>query len=184
MPLFPRKTAIVFFTITLGFASNSAYGQLERNPRLGYGIGYNHMGEQYLKSGICDLLSNQNSDQGSDNLVQAEQAFQMAIEADPTCIEAHLNLARLYHFKQEYDKAVEKYEQVIELAPDDINVLVDMALLQIEMDQADQAARYLEQAKRLARDERTRQHLSRFVKRPGPSEEHSNVRRVNSQPAR
>jgi tetratricopeptide (TPR) repeat protein len=174
---------IVFLTLTLGFAVNSAWGQEERNPRLGYGIGYNHKGEQYLKSGVCDLVPHGNAVRASENLALAEASFQKAIEADPTCIEAHLNLARLYHLRQEFDRATETYEQVIELAPDNINVLVDMALLQIEMEQTEEAVRYLEQAKRLARDEQTLQHLNRFVRRsdrPGRSA----VRQVNGHSSR
>jgi len=179
MPSSHRKTAIVFFTIVMGLTLNSAYGQEERSPRLGYGVGYNHMGEQYLKNGVCDMASRGNAGQASDNLALAEESFQNAIEADPTSIEPHLNLARLYHLRQEYDKAAGEYEKVIGLAPDDVNVLVDMALLQIEMDKADAAARYLEQAKRLARDERTRQHLNRFVRKPGQHEQ-SEVRQANA----
>jgi tetratricopeptide (TPR) repeat protein len=183
MPFSYRKAAIVFLTITLGVALNSAYGQEERNPRLGYGVGYNHMGEQYLKNGVCDLVPHGNITRASENLALAEQAFQEAILVDPACVEAHLNLARLFHLKQEFDEATTAYEQAIRLTPDDVNVLVDMALLQIEMDRTDEAVRYLEQAKRLARDERTLQHLNRFVRRSGRPER-SAVRQVNGHPSR
>jgi len=178
-----RKTAIVFLTITWALALNSAYGQKEVNPRLAYGVGYNHMGEQYMKSGICDLAQPGSAARASENLAMAEQAFQKAIESNHACVEAHLNLARLYHLEEEFDKAAAEYEQVIDLAPNDINVLVDMALLQIEMDRTDEAVRYLERAKHMARDERTLQHLNRFVRRPGP-EERSNVKQANSRPTR
>lgn len=165
MLLFPRKAAIVFLTITMGFALSSASGQEERNPRLGYSVGYNHMGEQYLKSGVCDLVPLGNTARAFENLALAEQAFQKAIDIDPTFIESHVNLARLYHLRQDFDKAAAAYEKVIELTPNDINVLMDMALLLIEMEKTDEAVRYLEEAKRLARDEKTLQHLNRFVRR-------------------
>lgn len=183
MPYFHPKTAIGFLTIALTLAFNLASGQEVRNPRLAYEVGYNHMGEQYLKSGICDMVPPGDAASASENLTLAEEAFQKAIEANPASIEAHLNLARLYHFEQEFDKAAAEYEEAIDLAPNDINVLVDMALLQIEMDRTDEAVKYLEQAKRLTRDERTLQHLNRFIRRPGPTER-STVKHVNSHPTR
>jgi len=181
-----RRTAFVFFTIILCLVLNSAYGQEEHNPRLAYEIGYIQLGEQYLKSGMCDLVPPGNTVRASENLELAEEAFQKAVEVNNACVEAHLNLARLYHLEQEFDKAVAEYEQVIKLAPNDVNVLVDMALIQIEMDQTDAAVRYLEQAKRMARDERTIQHLNRFVRKPWPSEpsEPSGVKQVTSRSAR
>lgn len=178
-----RITAFVFFTIILGLALNSAHGQEERNPRLAYEIRYIHLGEQYLKSGMCDLVPPGNAVRASENLELAEEAFQKAAEVNNACVEAHLNLARLYHLEQEFDKAAAEYEQVIELAPNDINLLVDMALLQIEMGQTDAAVRYLEQAKRMARDERTLQHLDRFVRKPMPPD-HSGIKQVSSHSTR
>lgn len=186
MPFFHRKTVIVFLTISWAFALSPAYGQGKHSSWDAYGVGYNHMGEQYLKSGVCDMVSPGNAARAAESLATAEQAFQKAIEMDPTCVEAHLNLARLYHFEQEFDKAVSAYEEAIRLSPGDINMLVDMALLQIEMDRTDEAIRFLEQAKRLAGDDRTLQHLNRFVRKSGPSEynEDAAVKRVNSKSAR
>lgn len=172
-----RKTAIIFFTIILGLALNSAYAQEETDQRLAYEVGYIHLGEQYMKSGMCDLVPPGNTVQAAENLELAEEAFQKAVEVNQASVEAHINLGRLYHFEKEFDRAVAEYEQVIKLAPNDINVLVDMALLQIEMDHSDQAVRYLERAKHLARDERTLQHLNRFVRKPEPTER-SNVKQV------
>jgi tetratricopeptide (TPR) repeat protein len=169
--------------MTLVFVSNSAVGQEERNPRLAYEIGYNHMGEQYMKLGVCDLVSSGNAQRAVENLNLAEQSFKKAIEVNDACVEAHLNLARLYHLEQDYEKASAEYERVMQLTPEDIGVLMDMALLQIEMDRSDQAARYLERAKRLARDERTVQRLNRFIRKPGRSERNG-LKKVNSHSGR
>ena len=178
------KTTIVFLAITWVFALHPAYSQEKRNQRLFYETGYNHIGETYMKRGVCDLAPPGNAARSSENLALAEEAFQKAIEANSACIDAHLNLARLYHFKKEFDKAVVEYEQVIDLAPSDMNVLVDMALLQIEMGRKNEAVRYLEQAKRLAGDNRTIQHLDRFIRKSGSADDHSAVKQVNSHPAR
>lgn len=46
------------------------------------------------KSGVCNLVPPVNAARASGNLDLVEEAFQNAIEANPVCIEAYLNLAR------------------------------------------------------------------------------------------
>jgi tetratricopeptide (TPR) repeat protein len=178
-----RKTAIVFGAFFWMVTTVPAMGEDASNPRLVYEIGYNHLGEQHMKNGLVKLLPHQNSDGAMDDFAQAEQAFEKAIEINATCIEARINLAKLYQLEGEFDQAAAQYDEVLRLAPDDTNVLEDMALLQIEMGDTDNASRYLDRAKRLVKDEHKRQHLDRYVMNPNRSE-HSGIRQANTKSSR
>lgn len=165
MSLFCRNTMIVLGLLTFVFVSDLAAGQKERNPRFMYEVGYNHMGETYLKNGVAELLSSGNSANAAENLDRAEEAFINAIEANPAAVDPQINLARLYHMRQDFEQATAQYEKVLRLAPDNVNVLVDMALLKIEMGQIDDAAKYLERAKHLTTpEELTDRNLDRYVR--------------------
>ncbi len=179
-----RIPAIVFLALTMGAAVNPAIGQQERDSRVAGAIVYDYIGEQYLKEGVCAFIPPGDSASASEDLALAEEAFKKAVEVDPACVEAHLNLARLYQFQKSYDRALAEYDQAIRFAPNNTDVLVNMALLQIELGHVDEAVRYLEWAKRTTRDKRTIQRLNRFVIRDARRTDRLYLQQAASRPPR
>lgn len=49
----------------------------------------------------------------------AERAYRAAVEADPTHVEAHLNLGRLLHARGDVDTALDHYAAAVHLDPED-----------------------------------------------------------------
>lgn len=69
------------------------------------------------------------SDLESSSPLEARQAYLEAIEADPSCADAHLNLGRLDHRAGALASAEARYRRAIEHAPDDAIAHFNLAVL-------------------------------------------------------
>lgn len=57
----------------------------------------------------------------------AEALLVAAAELEPRLVAAHAQLAALYAARQEHDKAIERYRRIVDLAPDDVLALNNLA---------------------------------------------------------
>jgi tetratricopeptide (TPR) repeat protein len=98
-------------------------------------------------------------------MAHAEQAFIRAIEIDPDFTDAHRNLARLYYLQEKYDQAAIEYSHVLRLDPGDIDMYVQMAVVETELGNFEEAVNHLEAAKKETDDEQVIQKLNNYIKK-------------------
>jgi tetratricopeptide (TPR) repeat protein len=162
MSFLNRTAMVVFLVFAWAGVANLSAAQDETAP-VSYGTVYNHMGEKYLQSGLCDLMPHGSRQDAYQSLVNAEQLFRKAIEINYYNTDAHRNLARLYYFEKKLDLADVEYATTIRLDPNNIDARVDMALLQAERGNPKEAIRHLQDAKNRTRDPGMIQRLNRYM---------------------
>jgi len=84
------------------------------------------------------------NNKGAEALVRADYDlayayFKAATQIDPLYYSAWGNLGVLYKMNKYYDKAIKAYQYALELAPNDLNALENLALLFTTLDRADEA---------------------------------------------
>jgi tetratricopeptide (TPR) repeat protein len=90
-----------------------------------YAAGHNQMGIYHFQHGRLD---------------EAERSFSQALQADFDLLDAHFNLASVYHEKGDYSRALAFYKEVVQARPDDAEVLTRMAHCLLAIDSLDDAA--------------------------------------------
>jgi len=123
----------------------------------------NELGMKYFKHGYYDLLPRGQKSEADQNLNQAEKAFQKSIEINKNYIDAHLNLARLYHLQGKFNQAALEYDNAITLEPENIDTYVQMAVVQTELGDFDEAIQYLRRAKSQTTDQEVIQKLNNYI---------------------
>jgi tetratricopeptide (TPR) repeat protein len=161
MSFLNRTAMAIFLVFTWVVVANLSAAQ-DETP-VSYGTFYNHMGEKYFQNGFCDMMPHGNRQDAYQSLVNAEQAFKQAIEINYYNTDAHRNLARLYYVEKKFDLADVEYATTIRLDPSNIDARVDMALLQAERGNPQEAIRCLQDAKNRTRDPGTIQRLNRYM---------------------
>ncbi len=95
--------------------------------------------DAYKNLGLCEV--------NLDNPPGAIEAFSSAVELDKTDATSLFYLAGCYNRTGEKELAVEKFEQVLKLRPDYLDVYKNLAMIYIEFGQIDDAIQILNKAK-------------------------------------
>jgi len=77
---------------------------------------------------------------------EALERFQEALEIDPTCGTAIRYLGEIYCARQEYEKALERYDQYLGRVRDDYAILVEAAICLSDLERFDEAFAYYQRA--------------------------------------
>lgn len=124
---------------------------------------HNQQGLEYFKKGFYDHAPKNQLGEAERNYALAVKEFQTAIARDSSNIEAHRNLARLYHVQRNFTGAANEYQKVTELAPNDLDAYVNLALALLELKRADDAIRALEDAKVHTSDPKALETLDTYL---------------------
>ena len=124
---------------------------------------HNQVGLEYFNKGFYDHTPRLQVQESGHQYRAAEDAFKRAIAADPFFVDAHRNLARLYHVQKNFPGAADEYKKVTELAPSDVDTYVNLALAYVESGRHDDAIDALEKAKSHTSDPKARDTLNRYI---------------------
>jgi tetratricopeptide (TPR) repeat protein len=153
--------AIIAGTVILAFFPLlGAFSQEQGEGHPGY---YNQRGMEYFNKGFYDHGPKNQKLEADRNYGLAVKEFRAAIAKDPSYTEAHRNLARVYFLQKKFDGAAEEYQRVTELAPDELDAYVNLALALIELKRLDQAIQALEKAKRQTSDPKAMMTLDSYL---------------------
>ena len=163
-PVFRKRLlAVIAGTVILAFLSVSgAFCQDKGAGEAGY---HNQQGMEYFKKGFYDHAPKNQLGEAERNYELAVTEFQAAITRDSSNIEAHRNLARLYHVQRNFTGAADEYQKVAELAPNDLDAYVNLALALLELKRSDDAIRALEDAKTHTSDPKALETLDSYLAR-------------------
>jgi uncharacterized protein (TIGR03790 family) len=111
----------------------------------------------YKQAGIhpdtIKLLLRSEARLAKNNRTGARQALEEAIARDDRLLSAHIMLAALYNAEGEYDKAIERYQKLQQLAPNNPLILNDLAYaLAVRKKNPQEALPLAEKAHELAKD--------------------------------
>lgn len=134
-----------------------------QNKGGGEGGIHNRQGMEYFKKGFYDHTPKHQDAEAEMNYGFAVKEFTAAIAQDPSSLEAHRNLARVYHVQKNFAGAAEEYKRVTELAPDDLDAYVNGALAFIELKRFDEAIQTLERAKGQTSDPKVLDTLDAYI---------------------
>ena len=124
---------------------------------------HNQRGMEYFKKGFYDHAPKNQLGEAERNYELAVKEFQTAIARDSSNIEVHRNLARLYHVQKNFTGAADEYQKVTELAPNDLDAYINLALALIELKRSDDAIRALEDAKMHTSDPKALETLDSYL---------------------
>ena len=125
----------------------------------------NQQGLTHFKRGYYEMIPRGRKAEAQQEMARAEQAFIRAIEIDTDFTDAHRNLARLYYLQKKFDQAGIEYSHVLRLDPGDIDTYVQMAVVETELGNFEEAVSYLEAAKKETDDEQVIQKLNDYVQK-------------------
>jgi tetratricopeptide (TPR) repeat protein len=136
------------------------FGQTKKVNEADY---HNQQGVEYFKKGFYDHTPRQQAEEAERNYGLAVKEFKAAIAKDPSFLEAHRNLARVYNVQRNFEGAAEEYQRVTELAPGDLDAYVNLALACIELKRFDEAIQALERAKTQTSDQKILKTLDGYI---------------------
>jgi len=94
-------------------------------------------------------------------LLGAEQAYLQALAADSMCTVAHTELTTLYNGLRMFDKGLLHAQKAVESSPDDLAMLVNLAVVYMNLNRSSEAEPLLMEALKIrANDERARYFLA------------------------
>lgn len=125
----------------------------------------NQQGLTHFKRGYYEMIPRGRKAEAQQEMARAEQAFIRAIEIDPDFTDAHRNLARLYYLQKKFDQAGIEYSHVLRLDPGDIDTYVQMAVVETELGNFEEAVSHLEAAKKKTDDEQVIQKLNDYIQK-------------------
>lgn len=158
---FKKLSGLVVGLMMMGFlAVPMAYSQGKSANEAGY---HNQQGLEYFKKGFYDHTPKQQAVEAERNYSLAIKEFKAAIAKDPSFMEAHRNLARVYYVQKNFDGAAEEYQRVTELASSDLDAYVNLALAYIELKRFDEAIQALEKAKIQTPDPKVLKTLDGYI---------------------
>jgi tetratricopeptide (TPR) repeat protein len=152
--------AIIAFTILLAFVT--APGALCQDKGLSAAY-HNQRGTEFFKKGFYDHAPKDQAADADLSYGLAIKEFKAAIAKDASYTEAHRNLARVYHVQKNFEGAAEEYRKVTELAPDDVDAYVNLALALIELKRLDEAIQVLENGKEHTSDPKALNALDTYI---------------------
>ncbi|MEA5113855.1 MAG: tetratricopeptide repeat protein [Geobacteraceae bacterium] len=124
---------------------------------------HNRQGMEYFKKGFYDHAPKKQAAEAERNYGLAIREFKAAISKDTAHTEAHRNLARVYYLQKNFEGAAEEYRRVTELAPNDLDAYVNLALALIEMKRTEEAIQTLENAKSRTSDPTALETLDSYI---------------------
>lgn len=86
---------------------------------------------------------------GTQQLAQARQSFESAIELDPAFLTGHLNLSKLDVAEKKFDDARRRLESLLTKYPNDINLITELATVEQTAGNYDKASVLLERARQI-----------------------------------
>ena len=162
--IYRKILRIIFFLVLVvpaGILAGSGAVQAP-NPEA---VSANEKGMAHFRHGYYDLTPRGRKAEAHEELAQAEKAFLRAIKFNRDFLDAHRNLARLYHLQEKFEQAANEYAEVMRLDPDDIDNYVQMALVQTELGNFQEAIHYLETARQQTDDERIIRKLEVYIEK-------------------
>ncbi len=156
-----KLLAVAAAAVSLAFLA--VPGALSQDMGGGEAGFHNRKGVEYFKQGFYVHTPKHQAAEAERNYGLAVKEFKTAISKDPTFTEPHRNLARLYYIQKNFGGAAEEYGRVTELAPDDLDAYVNLALALIELKRPDEAIRALENAKGHTGDPKALETLDSYI---------------------
>ena len=138
-------------------------GAFCQDMREGEARSHNQQAMEYFKKGFYDHAPRNQVADAERNYRLAVKELKAAIWKDSSYTEAHRNLARVYFVQKNFDGAAEEYQRVVELAPDDLDAYVNLALALIELGRPGDAIQALENAKGHTRDPKALETLDSYM---------------------
>ena len=126
---------------------------------------HNERGLYYFNEAKFELEARRKFDEAAIKYEEAVAEFEKAIEKDPSYIEAHANLGKVYTYQKRFSEAVEEYEIVVDLIPDNIDARIALASSYEKEGRYDDAIRQLQAAISLAPDNEAKEVLRTLIKR-------------------
>lgn len=157
------KTMGIYLVLSLVFTASVFAGTANQPVSLPDEAVQNQLGMKYFKIGYYEQMPRGQKAEAQLNLDLAERAFQNSIKINDDYIDAHRNLARLYYLQKKYNKAATEYTHVLRLDPDDIDMYVNMAVVQTDLGDFEEAIKYLEKAKTKTMDEDIIKKLNEYI---------------------
>ena len=152
-----RTLLLCALSMVLAFAACNRNRQQSVNNNSSSGTSAGEGGQQGQAKVLLEKGKNLYHD---DHDKQALEAFQQAVQLDPTLPEAHFRLALAYEAVQkdqeaegEYKKAVETYKKYLEENPKDAEARYDLGQAYAGLHQFSDAARELKQATKIKTDD-------------------------------
>jgi tetratricopeptide (TPR) repeat protein len=156
-----RFLAVVAGTVILVLLSlTGAFCQDTGTGEAGF---HNQQGMEYFKKGFYDHAPKNQAGEAERNYGLAVKEFKSAIAGDFSNAEAHRNLARVYYVQKNFAGAAEEYQRVAELAPNDLDAYVNLALALIELKRPEEAIQALEDAKGQTSDSKALETLDSYI---------------------
>ena len=156
-----RFVAVVAGTVILVLLSlTEAFSQDIGSGEAGF---HNQQGMEYFKKGFYDHAPKNQAGEAERNYGLAVKEFKAAIAGDFSNAEAHRNLARVYYVQKNFAGAAEEYQRVAELAPNDLDAYVNLALTLIELKRPEEAIQALEDAKGQTSDSKALETLDSYI---------------------
>jgi tetratricopeptide (TPR) repeat protein len=160
-----KPTLAIGFLLILTFSSGVFAGSDSAPGSLPEVALKNQQGLTHFKRGYYEMIPRGRKAEAQQEMARAEQAFIRAIEIDPDFTDAHRNLARLYYLQKKYDQAAIEYSHVLRLDPGDIDTYVQMAVVETELGNFEEAVNHLEAAKKETEDEQVVQKLNNYIQK-------------------
>jgi tetratricopeptide (TPR) repeat protein len=126
---------------------------------------HTQQGQAYFKEGFYGHAPKGRVAEAERSYGLAARELRAAIAQDPTNLDAHRNLARVYHIQKDFAGAAEQYQRVTELAPFDLDAYVNQSLALIELKRLDDAIQALERAKGATSDPKALKTLDGYIAR-------------------
>ena len=120
-----KSFLLVFFSIVIGL------------NHIGYCEEYNVDAGNYYNQGIINFQQK--------NYQSAIINFQNAINADPTFVDAYFNLASLYNYLNQKEKAISTYAKLLKINPNDYDATYEISKCYFDIGSYSVALKYLSQ---------------------------------------
>ena len=159
-----KKSILFLAVLFLVFSIFTVYEKrIEANDTEGDETYFNKKGLSYFDHGFYKLTPKGRTDEAAEAFRLAEAEFKKALALNPSFIEAHLNLARLYFVQKEYDQAAGAYQEALALDPENIETAANLANCFFLMGEREQAREVLTAAKDRVTDPDLRGRLDALI---------------------
>jgi tetratricopeptide (TPR) repeat protein len=124
---------------------------------------HNQKGVEYFSKAFHEHTPKRQAQEAERNYALAAAEFKKALSIDPSSVDAHRNLARLYYIQTNFTGAVQEYQKVTQLDSKDLDAYVNLALAYIQLAQYNSAIEVLQEAKTHTTDQKAREKLDTYI---------------------
>lgn len=162
-----KKTSILVwvFILTAAIAAYSDTGVQESVTGEPTVAEYNQKGLSHFKKGFYNFAPKLKKKEALQEYAFAIQEYNKALSIEPDYADARRNLARVYYVQKKFLKAVEHYEKLIELDPQDLDLYMLTASAYEKMGSDTEALEWIERAKAMTTDPGAIEIMDRCIKR-------------------